>query len=136
MLTIEPNTLLHRDLLLRPPLVSYQGLLWILSLVKIPWLIDTMMWKRQLGSFKKSRGSTRQYRNSWKRVRPSTRLGMISIGWSIVFKLETKFGCISARTGCKVKVRTTCSGQVEYLRNGLKGSKPSSVKWIEIGQVR
>ena len=34
------------------------------------------------------------------------------------------------------KVRMTRSGQVEYLRIGLKGSKPSSVKWIEIGQVR
>eukprot|EP00253_Pinus_taeda_P033536 PITA_33536 len=34
------------------------------------------------------------------------------------------------------KVRTTRSGQMEYLRIGLKGSKPSSVKWIEIGHVR
>ena len=34
------------------------------------------------------------------------------------------------------KVRTMCSGKVEYLRIGLKGSKPSSAKWIEIGQVR
>ena len=34
------------------------------------------------------------------------------------------------------KVRTTRSGQVEYLRIGLKGSKLSSAKWIEIGQVR
>jgi len=34
------------------------------------------------------------------------------------------------------KVRTTHSGQVEYLRIGLKGSKPSSAKWIEIRQVR
>eukprot|EP00253_Pinus_taeda_P005183 PITA_05183 len=37
------------------------------------------------------------------------------------------------------KVRTTCSGQVEYLRIGFKGSKLSSsklssAKWIEIGQ--
>jgi len=34
------------------------------------------------------------------------------------------------------KVRTMCRADVEYLRNGLKGSKPSSAKWIEIGQVR
>eukprot|EP00253_Pinus_taeda_P017425 PITA_17425 len=34
------------------------------------------------------------------------------------------------------KVRTTHSGQVEYLKIGLKGSKPSNAKWIEIGQVR
>ena len=34
------------------------------------------------------------------------------------------------------KVRTTCMGDVEYLRIGLKGSKPSSAKWIEIGQLR
>ena len=34
------------------------------------------------------------------------------------------------------KVRTTRSGDVEYLRIGLKGSKPSSAKWTEIGQVR
>jgi len=34
------------------------------------------------------------------------------------------------------KVRTTCSGKVEYLKIGLKGSKPSSAKWIEIRQVR
>eukprot|EP00253_Pinus_taeda_P010104 PITA_10104 len=34
------------------------------------------------------------------------------------------------------KVQTMCSGQVEYLRIGLKGSKPSSMKWIEIGQER
>lgn len=34
------------------------------------------------------------------------------------------------------KVRTTHRGDVEYLRVGLKGSKPSSAKWIEIGQVR
>jgi len=34
------------------------------------------------------------------------------------------------------KVRTTCRGDVEYLRIGLKGSKPSSTRWIEIGQVR
>eukprot|EP00253_Pinus_taeda_P023533 PITA_23533 len=34
------------------------------------------------------------------------------------------------------KVGTTRRGDVEYLRIGLKGSKPSSAKWIEIGQVR
>lgn len=34
------------------------------------------------------------------------------------------------------KVRTTRRGDVEYLRIGLKGSKQSSAKWIEIGQVR
>ena len=34
------------------------------------------------------------------------------------------------------KVRTTCRGAVEYLRIGLKGSKPSSAKWIEIEQAR
>ena len=34
------------------------------------------------------------------------------------------------------KVRTTSKGDVEYLRVGLKGSKSSSAKWIEIGQVR
>ena len=34
------------------------------------------------------------------------------------------------------KVRMTCKGEVEYLRIGLRGSKLSSVKWIEIGQVR
>lgn len=28
------------------------------------------------------------------------------------------------------KVRTTCRGDVEYLRIGLKGSKPSSARWI------
>jgi len=33
------------------------------------------------------------------------------------------------------KVRTTRKGDVEYLRIGLKGSKPSNAKWIEIGQV-
>jgi len=34
------------------------------------------------------------------------------------------------------KVRMTHRGDVEYLRIGLKGSKLSSAKWIEIGQVR
>jgi len=34
------------------------------------------------------------------------------------------------------KVRTMCRGDIEYLRIGLKGSKPSNAKWIEIGQVR
>ena len=34
------------------------------------------------------------------------------------------------------KVRMTCRGDVEYLRVGLKGSKPSCAKWKEIGQVR
>ena len=34
------------------------------------------------------------------------------------------------------KVRMTRRGDVEYLRIGLKDSKPSSAKWIEIGQVR
>ena len=34
------------------------------------------------------------------------------------------------------KVRTMRRGDVEYLRIGLKGSKPSGAKWIEIGQVR
>jgi len=33
-------------------------------------------------------------------------------------------------------VRTTRRGEVEYLRIGLKGSKPSSAKWVEIGQVK
>ena len=33
------------------------------------------------------------------------------------------------------KVRTTHKGDVEYLRIRLKGSKPSSAQWIEIGQV-
>jgi len=31
------------------------------------------------------------------------------------------------------KVRTTRRGDVEYLRIGLRGSNPSSEKWIEIG---
>jgi len=34
------------------------------------------------------------------------------------------------------KVRTTQRGDVEYLRIRLKGSSPSSARWIEIGQVR
>ena len=34
------------------------------------------------------------------------------------------------------KVRTTRRGNVEYLRIGLKGSNPSSEKWIEIEQAR
>ena len=34
------------------------------------------------------------------------------------------------------KVRTVWRGDVEYLKIGLKGSKPSSAKWIEIGQLR
>jgi len=34
------------------------------------------------------------------------------------------------------KVRTTHRGDVEYLIIGLKGSKPSSARWIQIGQVR
>jgi len=34
------------------------------------------------------------------------------------------------------KVRTTRRGNFEYLGNGLKGSKPSSAKWIEIEQAR
>jgi len=34
------------------------------------------------------------------------------------------------------KVRTTCRGDVEYLIIKLKGSKPSSARWIEIRQVR
>ena len=34
------------------------------------------------------------------------------------------------------KMRTTCRGDVEYLRIRLKGSKPSIARWIEIGQVR
>ena len=106
MLTIEPNTLLHRDLLLRPVLVSYEGLLWILSLVKTSWFKDTVMWTKQLGSLNRSRRSTRQYRNNRKRAKPNTRLGMTSIRWSIVFKLVTGYGYISARTRCKVKVRS------------------------------
>jgi len=59
MLTTEPNTLLHRDLLLRPTLISHQGLLWILSLLKIPWLMGTVMWIRQPSSLNKSRRSIR-----------------------------------------------------------------------------
>jgi len=34
------------------------------------------------------------------------------------------------------KVRTTRRGDVEYLKIELRGSKPSSEKLIEIGQVR
>ena len=34
------------------------------------------------------------------------------------------------------KVRTTRKGNVEYVWIGLKGSKLSSAKWIEIEQVR
>eukprot|EP00253_Pinus_taeda_P006756 PITA_06756 len=34
------------------------------------------------------------------------------------------------------KVRTMRRGDVEYLRIELKASKPSSARWIEIGQVR
>lgn len=34
------------------------------------------------------------------------------------------------------KVRTMRKGDVEHLRIILKGSKPSSARWIEIGQVR
>ena len=34
------------------------------------------------------------------------------------------------------KVRTMHRGDVEYLRIGLKGSKPSNVKWIEIEKVK
>ena len=34
------------------------------------------------------------------------------------------------------KVRTMRKGYVECLKIGLRGSKPSSAKWIDIGQVR
>jgi len=34
------------------------------------------------------------------------------------------------------KVRPMSRGDVEYLRIGLKGSKRSSAKWMEIVQVR
>ena len=34
------------------------------------------------------------------------------------------------------KLRTTHRGNIKNLRIGLKGSKPSSAKWIEIEQVR
>jgi len=34
------------------------------------------------------------------------------------------------------KVRTMRRGDVEHLRIGLKDSKPSSAKWIEIEQAR
>ena len=34
------------------------------------------------------------------------------------------------------KVRMTCRGDVEYIRIGLKGSKPRNARWIEIGKVR
>jgi len=34
------------------------------------------------------------------------------------------------------KVRTTCKGDVEDLKIRLKCSKPSTTKWIEIGQAR
>jgi len=30
----------------------------------------------------------------------------------------------------------THRGDIEYLRVGLKGSKPSSEKWIDIGHMR
>eukprot|EP00253_Pinus_taeda_P022890 PITA_22890 len=43
---------------------------------------------------------------------------------------------LQEETVLDTKVRTTCKGDVEYLRIGLKGLKPSSEKWIEIGQVR
>ena len=106
MLTTKQNNLLHIDLFLQLVLVSHQGLLWILSFIKRPQLRDTVMWTRPLGSLNRSRRSTRQYRNNWKRSKPSTRLGMTSIGWNIVFKLEIRFGCILTRIGCKVKVKS------------------------------
>ena len=34
------------------------------------------------------------------------------------------------------KAKTTRRGDIEYLRIGLKGSKPSNAKWIDIGQVK
>ena len=75
-------------------------------MVKTPQLRDTVMWTGQLGSLNRSKRSTRQYRNNWKRAKPNTRQGMKSIGWSIVSKLVTKSGYISRRTGCKVKVKS------------------------------
>jgi len=34
------------------------------------------------------------------------------------------------------RVRTSCQGDTEYLRVGLKCSNPSKARWIEIGQVK
>ena len=50
--------------------------------------------------------------------------------------LPEYFNELQENTVLDKKVRTTHRGDVEYLRVGLKGSKPSSAKWIEIGQVR
>lgn len=34
------------------------------------------------------------------------------------------------------KIRTSCRGEVEYLRVGIKGVHPSKAWWMEIGKVR
>eukprot|EP00253_Pinus_taeda_P025038 PITA_25038 len=44
--------------------------------------------------------------------------------------------CSTDDTVLDRKVRTTCRGDVEYLRIKLKGSNPSNAKWIEIEQER
>jgi hypothetical protein len=34
------------------------------------------------------------------------------------------------------RLGTSCKGDVDYLRVGLKGTHPSKAKWIEKGKVR
>jgi hypothetical protein len=35
-----------------------------------------------------------------------------------------------------IRTRTSCMGDVEYLRVGVKGTHPSKERWIEKGKVR
>lgn len=56
-------------------------------------------------SLSKFNSCIKWFKNNWKRAKPSTREGMISIALTKIFKLEMKFGFTLEKRGSKKKLK-------------------------------
>jgi hypothetical protein len=100
-----PYILLHKGLLLGHILFIFLSLFSTPLLDKIQWKMDIMMQTKPISSSKRSNWFIKRYKNNWKIVKPSIRLGMTSIELIITSKLVIKFGSTLAKNALKVKVK-------------------------------
>jgi hypothetical protein len=104
---IVPCILLLRELLLNYVWDTFLNLLWSFLSEKQEKRMDKNKSIKLRGSFKGSNRYIKKYKNNWRRAKPSTKRGMISIELIINFNSVIKYGYISIRTKLRVKVRSS-----------------------------
>lgn len=91
---------------LRHVLATYQKTLLVWSLEGKMAPVDMMIGTKCNSSFNGSSWFTKQYRSSWRKVKPGTRLDMKNTELTINSKWATMCGSISTRIGWKEKGRS------------------------------